>query len=100
VLSRKPGTLAGSRPLEQQRRAGLWRASVDAIWQALIVRYGKQDGTRQMIDLLKLVKQNGHGRLRAAIETALATGRRDAAAVRNLLNVPDLEPIREQVTRL
>ncbi len=34
-----------------------------------------------MIDLLKLAKQNGHGRLRAAIETALATGCTDAAAV-------------------
>src|SRR5881227_2471472 len=43
VLSRKPGALAGSRPLEQQRRAGLWPESFDAMWQALIVRHGKQD---------------------------------------------------------
>ena len=41
-LSRKPGALAGSRPLEQQRRAGLWPESFDrdvagadgAAWQA------------------------------------------------------------------
>jgi hypothetical protein len=76
--------------LEQQRRAGLWPESFDAMWQALIVRYGKQDGTRQMIDLLKLAKQNGHGRLRAAIETALATGCTDAAAVQHLFHAPDL----------
>ena len=79
-----PGALAGSRPLAQQRRAGLWPESFDAMWQALNVRHGKQDGTRQMIDLLKLAKQNGHGRLRAAIEMALATGCTDAAAVQHL----------------
>jgi len=57
----------------------------------LNVRHGKQDGTRQMIDLLKLAKQqNGHGRLRAAIETALATGCTDAAAVQHLFNSPNL----------
>jgi hypothetical protein len=76
--------------LEQQRRAGLWPESFDVIWQALNMRHGKQDGTRQMIDLLKLAKQNGRGRLRAAIETALATGCTDAAAVQHLLHAPDL----------
>ena len=39
---RKPGALAGSRPLEQQRKAGLWPASFDEIWQALISRHGQQ----------------------------------------------------------
>jgi hypothetical protein len=76
--------------LEQQRRAGLWPESFDVLWQALIVRYGKQDGTRQMMDLLKLAKQNGRGRLQAAIETALATGCTDAAAVQHLFNAADL----------
>jgi hypothetical protein len=90
VLSRKPGALAGSRPLEQQRRAGLWPESFDVLWQALIVRHGKQDGTRQMIDLLKLAKQNGQVRLRAAVEAALATGCTDAAAVQHLFNAADL----------
>ena len=90
VLSHKPGALAGSRPLEQQRRAGLWPESFDAIWQALNVRHGKQDGTRQMIDLLKLAKQNRHARLRVAIETALATGCTDVAAVQHLFHAPDL----------
>ena len=63
VLYRKPGALAGSKPLEQQRQAGLWPASFDRIWQALIERHGKQSGTRQMIDLLKLAQKHGHGRL-------------------------------------
>jgi len=90
VLFRKPGALAGSRPLEQQRRAGLWPASFDAIWQAFMVRYGKQDGTRQMINLLKLIKEFGHDRLRVAIESALVAGCTDSAAVLHLLHAGDL----------
>jgi transposase len=85
VLYRKPGALAGSRPLEQQRRAGLWPESFDAIWQALITRHGKQSGTKQMVGLLQLGKQHGRDRLRAAIETAAATGCTDIAAVEHLL---------------
>ena len=60
VLFRKPGALAGSKPLEQKRQAGLWPVSFDQIWQALIERHGKQSGTKQMIDLLKLSQKYGH----------------------------------------
>jgi hypothetical protein len=90
VLSRKPGALAGSRPLEQQRLAGLWPECFDEIWQLLILRHGKQAGTKQMIELLKLAKGVGHDRLRQAIETALEIGCTDAAAVQHLMNAPDL----------
>ena len=34
--------------------------SFDRIWQALMERHGKQSGTRQMIDLLKLSQKHGH----------------------------------------
>ena len=91
VLSRKPGALAGSRPLEQQRRAGLWPDSFDEIWQAFITRHGKQTGTRQMIDLLKLTKEFGRDRLRQAAEIALETGCTDAAAVQHLMHARDLD---------
>jgi len=90
VLSRKPGALAGSRPLEQQRRAGLWPDSFDQIWQSLMMRHGKQTGTREMVELLKLTRQFGQERLRFAIETALDTGCTDAAAVQHLLQAEDL----------
>ena len=93
VLYRKPGALAGSRPLEQQRRAGLWPDSFDEIWQSLMDRHGKQTGTRQMIELLKLARQHGHERLREAIETALATGCTDAAAVRHLFHARELSRV-------
>ena len=90
VLSRKPGALAGSRPLEQQRKAGLWPASFDVIWESLMERHGKQAGTRQMVDLLKLGKQDSRVRLQEAIETALETGCTDAAAVQHLFYARDL----------
>jgi hypothetical protein len=98
VLYRKPGALAGSRPLEQQRRAGLWPASFDQIWQSLVDRHGKQSGTKQMIEMLMLTRQHGHGRLRQAVEKALATGCTDPAAVRHLLHAGELNhPICEVI---
>jgi len=93
VLYRKPGALAGSRPLEQQRRAGLWPESFDQIWQSLMDRHGKQSGTRQMIEMLKLARQHGHERLRQAIEKALASGCTDPAAVRHLLHAGELNHV-------
>jgi len=90
VLYRKPGALAGSKPLEQKRQAGLWPASFDRIWAALMERHGKQSGTRQMIDLLKLSHKHGHQKLQAAVETALSSSCYDAAAVHHLLNADDL----------
>jgi hypothetical protein len=93
VLYLKPGALAGSRPLEQQRRAGLWPDSFDQIWQSLMDRHGKQSGTRQMIEMLKLVRQHGQARLQQAIEKALATGCTDPAAVRHLLHAGELNHV-------
>ena len=55
-----------------KRQAGLWPASFDRIWQALMARQGKQSGTRQMIDLLKLGQQYGRDKLQEAVEAALA----------------------------
>jgi transposase len=85
VLWRKPGALAGSTALDQQRQAGLWPASYDRIWQALMARQGKQNGTRQMVGLLKLGQQYGRGKLQESVEAALEAGCSDAAAVEHLL---------------
>ena len=93
VLYRKPGALAGSRPLEQERRAGLWPASFDQIWEALVQKQGKYSGTRQMIGLLKLGQEHGRDRLRTAIETALDTNCTDAAAVQHLLHAQELNHV-------
>ncbi len=90
VLWRKPGALAGSTALDQQRQAGLWPASFDRIWQALMARQGKQSGTRQMVGLLKLGQQYGRGKLQESIEAALEVGCSDAAAVEHLLHQDEL----------
>jgi hypothetical protein len=98
VLSRKPGALAGSRPLEQQRRAGLWPRSFDQIWQALMARDGKQIGTKHMIELLKLLRQFGREHVGRAIDTALETGCTDIAAVKHLVQTDGLSrPVCEAI---
>lgn len=85
VLERKPGALAGSTPLAQWREQKRWPASYDQLWQALMRRQGKASGTRQMIGLLQLGKRQGYEKLQAAVESALALGCADEAAVRYLL---------------
>jgi hypothetical protein len=90
VLWRKPGALAGSTALDQQRQAGLWPASFDRIWPALMARHGKQNGTRQMVGLLKLGQQYGRGKLQESVEAALEAGCSDAAAVEHLLHQDEL----------
>jgi hypothetical protein len=79
--------------LEQRRQAGLWPVSFDRIWQALMERHGKQSGTRQMIELLKLAPKYGSLKLQEAIESALAGSCYDAAAVRHLLNAEELRHV-------
>ena len=85
VLERKPGALARSTPLAQWREQGRWPASYDRLWQVLIERQGKAEGTRQMIRLLQLGKVKGYEKLQSAAESALALGSGDEAAVRYLL---------------
>jgi hypothetical protein len=91
VLRRKPGALAGSKPLEQWRQLGRWPASYDVLWQGLMERYGKPEGTKEMIGLLQLGRSQGEGKLRTAIEATLALGGQDSAAVRHLLAAAELE---------
>ena len=92
VLERKPGALAGSKPLEQWRRLGRWPASYDRFWEVLRDRHGRSAGTRAMVELLQLGRRHGQQRLQAAIEQALALGCTDAAAVRHLVVTPVLRP--------
>jgi hypothetical protein len=90
VLERKPGALAGSKPLAAWRQRGLWPESYDRLLEQLIGRHGKQSGPRQMIQVLSLIKQHGHARVRAAVEEALALGCADAAAILHLAAAEDL----------
>jgi hypothetical protein len=98
VLERKPGALAGSTALAQWRQAGHWPDSFDRLWHGLNMRHGRQQGTRQMIELLQLGAGDGWNRLRAAVEQALSLGCHDVAAIRHLMiagqfDRPAVEPI-------
>jgi transposase len=67
TLERKPGALAGSKPLERWREAGRWPQSYDRLWGALTERHGKSAGTRLMIELLQAGRRLSYARLTAAI---------------------------------
>jgi hypothetical protein len=84
VLERKPGALRGSTPLAQWRAQGRWPISYDRIWQRLIERQGRQPGTRAMVELIRLGREAGYGKLTVAIEQALDLGCADVAAIRHL----------------
>ncbi len=85
VLERKPGALRGSTPLAQWRAQGRWPESYDRIWEQLIERQGRQPGTRAMVELIRIGREFGYGRLTTAVEQALEMGCGDVAAIRHLL---------------
>ena len=91
VLERKPGALAGSKPLEQWRRLGRWPESYDRFWQALIDRHGRSAGTKAMVELLQLGRLHGQAALQGAIDAALVLGCTDEAGVRHLVAAQSLE---------
>ncbi|MBO0798878.1 MAG: IS21 family transposase, partial [Blastocatellia bacterium] len=90
ILERKPGALAGSTPLKQWREQGRWPASYDQFWEHLQKRMGKQEGTKAMIELLLLGREQGYEPLEKAITQALELGCTDAAAVRCLMQSSSL----------
>ena len=100
VLGRKPGALAGSKPLAAWRERGLWPESYDRLLEELIRRHGKQSGTRQMVQVLSLIKQHGHQGVRAAVEEAVSLGCSDAAAIRHLAGAADLAHARSAMVEL
>ena len=91
VLTKKPGALAGSTPLEQWRAQGRWPESFDRFWKRLEQRRGKADGTRAMIEVLMLGRGHGYDRLRKAVEQALALGGSDVELIRYLLQFDNLK---------
>lgn len=81
VLQKKPGALAGSVPLSQCRAQGRWPESFDRLWEGLMERQGKPEGTAAMVHLLLLAKDHSWERLRLAVEEALLAGCFDESAV-------------------
>jgi hypothetical protein len=91
VLDHKPGALAGSKPLEQWRQKGRWPASYDRIWEQLMIRNGRQNGTRRMIELISFGKTHGYERLQLAVESALKMGSCDISTVQYLMTSEQLD---------
>ena len=56
--------------------------------------YGKQSGTRQMIQVLSLLKRHGHARVRAAVEEARSLGCAQAAVLEAATSGPQSKVLR------
>ena len=59
LLARKPGALARSLPLAQERDSGRWPNTFDELWTALRVRWGESEADKQMVDVLMLCREHG-----------------------------------------
>jgi transposase len=81
LLARKPGGLARSLPLAQERDRGTWPDRFDDLWAALRARWGASEADRQMVDVLMLCREHGPARVELAVRGALAAGAIDGRAV-------------------
>lgn len=97
VLDRKPGALAGSKPLEQWRKQGRWPASYDSLWQRLMLRHGRQNGTREMVEVIKLGRKHGYDRLQIAVDEAAELGCSDVGAVLYLISASKLKRMAPEI---
>ena len=86
LLVQKPGALAGSLALHQERRRGHWPECLDELWGKLTERYGPSEAARQMVDVLLLAREHSPARLELAVRGALAAGAHDGRAVGLLIN--------------
>ena len=85
VLEHKPGAFCGSKPLAAWREKRLWSRTYDQLLAELIRRHGRKSGTRQMIQLIGLIRQYGHEKLKTAVETSIQLGCYDPGAIRHLV---------------
>ena len=81
LLARKPGGLARSLPLAQERDRGSWPAAFDELWTALRERWGSSEADAQMVDVLMLCREHGPACVELAVRGALAAGALDGRAV-------------------
>lgn len=81
LLARKPGALARSLALRQERDRGDWPQCFDQLWGTIEERVGRQEAARQMVDVLMLCREIGPRRVELAVRGALAAGAHDGRAV-------------------
>jgi transposase len=81
LLARKPGALARSLPLAQERDRGNWPQTFDELWAALRARWGASEADRQMVDVLMLCREHGPATVELAARGVLSAGAIDGRAV-------------------
>ena len=81
LLGRKPGALARSLALRQERDRGDWPPCFDRLWGEIEAKAGRQEAARQMVDVLLLCRELGPRRVETAVRGALAAGAHDGRAV-------------------
>ncbi|MGA8744458.1 MAG: hypothetical protein WB507_01160 [Solirubrobacterales bacterium] len=81
ILTRKPGALAGSVALAQERERGQWPDCFDRLWQAIEAKATPTEAARQMVDVLLLCEELGTERVTLAVASALGAGAFDGRAV-------------------
>jgi transposase len=81
LLQRKPGALARSLALRQQRDRGDWPQCFDRLWSEIEDKTGRSEAARQMVEVLLLSREVGPRRVELAVRGALAAGAHDGRAV-------------------
>lgn len=81
LLGRKPGALARSLALRQERDRGDWPPCLDELWGAIEARTDRAEAARQMVDVLLLCRELGPGKVEEAVRGALVAGAHDGRAV-------------------
>lgn len=81
LLARKPGALARSLALRQERDRGDWPGCFDELWGKIAERSGREEAARQMVDVLMLCRELGAETVKLAVAGALAAGAHDGKAV-------------------
>jgi len=81
LLAFKPGALARSLALAQERERGAWPACFDELWRAIEARLGPSEAARQLVDVLMLCRELEPARVELAVRGALAAGAHDGRAV-------------------
>jgi transposase len=103
LLERKPGALAHSLALRQEREQGRWPECFDQLWKAIEGKVGASEAARQMVDVLMLCREYEVRVVELAVCGALAAGAHDGRAVKLLADRrarPEPEGLSELPERL
>jgi transposase len=84
LLAIKPGALARSLALRQERERGAWPDCFDQLWRGIQDRVGASEAARQMVDVLLLCRELPAAQVELAVRGALAAGAVDGRAVQVL----------------